>query len=367
VLAIFSALTYNCSMTLVTPLNSLLESLIAIEGPITLERYMGLVLHHPDYGYYRQGNPLGAAGDFITSPDISPIFGEMLGVWCFDAWQRLGNPSPFILLELGPGSGALLAAALRLTRNALGFQNAMQLQLLESSITLRTIQQDNLRSYNPIYINDLCELSELPVIVVANEFFDTMPIRQFTRVLGGWRERLVTLKDGALEFTMGRRARLPFAFSFSSSAFAKKMKLGSIYEFSPQAQRIIENIATHIARFSGAGLIVDYGYQLPPMSSTLDALKRHKFVDVFHAPGLVDVTAHVDFSMLASVARNYGITVSNIMTQRFFLEKMGVVTRIKQWEEDLDKDTYVSFIRSVRYLTEKSGMGALKVLEIIRV
>jgi NADH dehydrogenase [ubiquinone] 1 alpha subcomplex assembly factor 7 len=348
-------------MSDLNPMIPLIHDTIAEEGPITIERYMEIVLHHPQHGYYRQGNPLGAGGDFLTSPDASPLFGEMIGVWCVEAWKVLGKPSPFILLELGPGQGSLLQAALNFTQHMEGFAAAFKLYLLESNTTLRQIQNEKLSIYSPAHIDDFKNFPAWPMIVIANEFFDTLPMRQFTRSRIGWRERLVAQKGGELQFTSRYKMNLPKSISINERA--RKTKPGFIYEASAQARSFMEKINSHIAQNSGAGLIIDYGYIFPPENGTLDALHKHRFVDVFASPGKVDVTAGVDFSVLADIAAQKGNIVADLVTQDKFLERMGLSSRVEMLRAQADDTQKININHGLRYISSHSLMGKYKVLE----
>ena len=348
-----------------TPLVPFICDIIAKDGPITLERYMEIVLQHPQHGYYRQGNPLGTSGDFITSPEASPMFGEMIGIWCVEVWKRLGSPSPFILLELGPGQGTLLHTALQFTQHIADFTQALKLYLFESSSTLCKIQKERLSTYSPIHIDDLRNLPSWPTIVIANEFFDTLPIRQFIRSRLGWRERLIKHKDGEFQFASRYRMGLPKNILINPRAH--KTKLGGIYEVSTQACFFMDIVSSHIAQNSGAGLIIDYGYISPPENGTLDALSQQKFVDVFSLPGKVDVTAGVDFAILAAIAAQKGNITADLITQREFLERMGILSRADMLRTQADNMQKTTVNIGLRYIASHSEMGKFRVFEFGRI
>jgi len=345
-----------------TPLTAFLRDIIAAEGAITFERYMDVVLHHRDHGYYRQGNPIGVEGDFSTASEISQLFGEMIGVWCVDAWQRIGKPSAFVLLELGPGLGTMLQTAFSFTQQHPDFHDAMQLYLLESNATLRAVQQEKLSAHKPVYVEHIRDLPSLPLIVVANEFFDTLPLRQFVRGFRGWRERLVIFENDSLKFIDGPKTDFPLGIPLHPEI--NDLKRGWIYEISSQAYAVMRDISSHIYRCGGAGLIIDYGYKFPPKTGTLDALRKHRFVDVFAAPGRVDVTAGVDFSMLVATAVQEGVSAIGLLNQREFLEKMGVGLRAEVLRKNAGDNIKQAVNRGLFQLTSLSEMGKHKVLEI---
>lgn len=338
-----------------------LHKVIAQEGAITIERYMELVLHHPEYGYYRQGNPLAAEGDFLTSPEASPLFGEMVGVWLIEAWHRLGKPKSFVLLELGAGQGTLLRTALDSLENDQDFRHGMKLMVSESNRTLRQIQQNILSSYAVTYCDDIQSLPSLPTIVLANEFFDTLPLRQFVRARVGWRERMVTCANGALRFVNQFRFGLPR--NPSVNPLARAIMVGGVYEFSACAATLMGYLSAHIAAHTGAALVIDYGYTAPPPSGTLDALRKHQFVDALSSPGQTDVTAGVDFTVLANIAARHGNMVADLITQREFLEKMGLYARADQVRERLSPEQKEYMHRGLHFIASPTHMGKYKVLE----
>ena len=348
-------------VSIATPLIPFICEVIAREGPITLERYMEIVLQHPQHGYYRQGNPLGVDGDFLTSPEASPMFGEMIGIWCVEAWKRLGSPAAFVLLEMGPGQGTLLHTSLQFTQHISDFRQALKLYLFESSSTLRQIQQERLADYSPTHIDDLKEAPHLPTIVIANEFFDTMPMRQFVRSYLGWHERMVEYKNGLLQFTKKYRMRLPK--NLATNPQARKTKRGCVYEASTQACSFVKAIAGHIAQNTGAALLIDYGYTSPPENGTLDALSRQQFVDVLSSPGKVDVTAGVDFAVLAAVAAQKGIVVADLITQREFLEQMGILSRADALRAQANDAQRTNINRGLHFIASYEKMGKFRVLE----
>lgn len=180
-----------------------MRNIIEAEGPVTVARYMELALQHPEHGYYRKRDPLGAEGDFVTAPEVSQMFGELIGLWCADVWRQMGKPEAFTLLELGPGRGTLMQDGFACaTAKITGFHLAMKLRLFESDAVLREAQTKKLGDYNPVYIDDFEQLPEAPLLVIANEFFDSLPVRQFVKTKEGWCERRVGLVDGHLAFVL---------------------------------------------------------------------------------------------------------------------------------------------------------------------
>ena len=319
----------------------ILRDLIASEGPISVARYMDIALQHPQHGYYRRHDPLGARGDFITAPEISQIFGELIGLWCAEAWRGMGKPQSFILLELGPGRGTLMQDALRATVKIAGFHRALKLWLLESNDTLRQTQREKLAAYDPVHVTDLAQVPPLPLILVANEFFDALPIQQFLLTEKGLRERLVGLVDDGIGFVDAA------------------VNAAAITEISPLALSFMRQIALHVAQHRGAGLIVDYGYAAPVGSSTLQAVRRHGRADVFAEPGEADLTALVDFTALAATIARQGLHVAGPMGQGAFLQAMGIELRAAQLKHKATSQQAAALDSGVTRLTDPSQMGNL--------
>ncbi len=329
-------------------LEPIIRDLIEAEGPISLARYMQLALQHPQYGYYVSGDPLGEAGDFTTSPEISQMFGEMVGLWCAEVWRLMGCPSRFALLEMGPGRGTLMQDALRATQKVEGFHEAMQLHLLESNATLKEAQAKRLGDFSPRFIGDLSFLPPLPLIAVANEFFDAMPVHQYIKTLQGWRERLVGIEGGKFVFVHGGEPvplPLPDGLSF--------------YEISPQAVGFAQDVARAVAQHGGGALIVDYGYAQPAGHDTLQAVLRHAAAPVLESPGEIDITAHVDFAALRLAAEKQGAKASRIVTQGEFLRAMGIELRAAQLKRSASDIQAQDIDSGLRRLTDSSQMGVL--------
>lgn len=313
-----------------------------------LARFMELALQHPSYGYYAAGDPLGGQGDFITSPEISQLFGEMIGLWAAEIWRLSERPASFALLELGPGRGTLMQDALRATAKVAGFHEAMRLYLLESNATLREKQTEKLAAYAPVYLDDLSDLPPVPLIAVANEFFDALPVRQYIRTLQGWRERLVDWNGERFVFVHGQEdvpLPLPADFSF--------------HEVSPQALALVQQLAESVAARGGAGLIVDYGYAVPAGHDTLQAVSHHESVPVLDRPGQVDLTAHVDFTALAIAAQKKGARPTGIAPQGDFLRAMGIELRAAQLKKAATDTQAKDIDSALNRLTDSFQMGVL--------
>ncbi len=305
-----------------TPLGEEIARIVALEGPIGVERYMGLCLGHPRFGYYMTRDPFGAAGDFTTAPEISQMFGEILGLWCADAWIRMGSPDPILLMELGPGRGTLAADALRAMRRVPGLREAVRVHLVETSPVLREVQRATLAEAGaPVaWATDVSELPDGPALILANEFFDALPIRQYVRTPQGWCERLVgTDASGALAWGLS-----PERETWLDGAAGPE---GAVLEIAAAAQRIMGDLASRIADQGGVFLAVDYGHARSGLGDTLQAMKKHAFVDPLAEPGEADLTVHVDFAALGRTARRTGAAVHGPVTQGALLHVLGLSAR----------------------------------------
>jgi NADH dehydrogenase [ubiquinone] 1 alpha subcomplex assembly factor 7 len=322
-----------------------LRQLIEEHGPMPIDRYMALCLGHPRLGYYMTRDPLGAAGDFTTAPEISQIFGELLGIWCVAAWEALGSPAPFLLVEFGPGRGTLMADVLRTTSRMAEFAKAAQVHMVETSPVLRALQKDKLGDLATWH--DSAEtLPQEPMIFLANEFFDALPIRQLISHNGQSYERCVDV-DGE-DLVMGIRPMLPVA----------DLKPG-LNEVSPVSLAIAEVLGGRLAALGGAGLVIDYGHLETAVGETLQALKGHKPCGVLEHPGTSDLTAHVDFEALAAAFTAGGAAALPAMTQGAFLAAMGLEQRLTTLSAKLQGKAREDFVAGAKRLVDAKQMGEL--------
>lgn len=317
---------------------------------------MDWALQHPKYGYYRRHDPLGLEGDFITAPEVSQMFGELLGLWCVDCWQQLGRPSPFALVELGPGRGTLMADALRAARMVPEFIAAAQIVLLESNADLRARQAEMLAAYQPQWLDDLSALPEMPTIILANEFFDALPIRQMVRTDSGWVERCI----GALDERLGWvDVAAPVALVAQLSAEQHALPVGATAEISLAAREIMDICVRHIVARGGALLALDYGYTEPDGQPSFQAVAKHNYSDPLLAPGEADLTAHVDFNALATCAALAGGKIWPVREQGGFLADLGLHQRAAQLAAGGDAQTKAAVAAAVERLSHPAAMGAL--------
>jgi len=332
-----------------TALADLLKSRIAKTGPIALSDYMAECLLHPTHGYYATRDPFGMAGDFITAPEISQMFGELVGLCLAQAWMDQGQPTAFTLAEIGPGRGTLMADLLRATKGVPGFHDAMQVHFVEASPVLRAKQAEAVP--NATWHDTITTLPDAPLYSVANEFFDALPIRQFTRDAAGWREHMVGLQDDAL--ALGLSSPAPIDALEHRLADTKE---GDIVELCPALAGITTQIGQRIADHGGAALIIDYG-GWRSLGDTFQALTNHATVDPFAAPGLADLTAHVDFEAIATAASPAAF--SRLTTQGVFLERLGITNRAQMLAQKLSGDALEQHIAAHRRLTHPAEMGEI--------
>lgn len=333
-----------------TPLADLLVRQIGATGPITVADYMSACLMHPEHGYYANHQPLGAKGDFVTAPEISQMFGELVGLAIAQAWIDGGSPDPFVLAELGPGRGTLMADALRATAAVPGFHTAMRLVLVEGSAPLRAEQGVRLRGHDPLFMNDLRDLPEYPLFLVANELFDALPVRQFIRDGDLWRERLVGADENGLHFALSEAAPLA-----ALEARLADTQPGDMVETSGPATALAAEIGSAISARGGIALIVDYGAE-KSLGDTLQALRRHRKEGPLDRPGEADLTAHVDFGALRDAAT---CKTTALTTQGVWLERLGITARAQALARHLKGAALEAHIAAHRRLTHPEEMGNL--------
>lgn len=312
-----------------TQLEDRLIELIKLKGPITVADYMADALGHPHDGYYMSSPPIGAEGDFTTAPEISQVFGELIGLWLVDAWRGIGSPKNFNLIELGPGRGVMMEDILRAARLRPEFTRAAHLWLVETSGRLRVEQQKRLRSseIKPEWADEFADIPPAPSLIVANEFFDCLPIHQYQRVKSGWRERLVGLNaDGTgLDFTLGKT---PPPASFGLPDISESQE-GDIFELSFAARDFAAELSAFLTQHGGHALIIDYGHMQSGLGDTFQAVRRHQYWPPLIAPGSADITAHVDFGALARIAIDAGAVAHGPIPQGRFLERLGLNIRVE--------------------------------------
>ena len=334
-----------------------LAYLIRNEGPLTLAQFMSAALTHPTHGYYRVHNPLGQSGDFITAPEISQIFGELIGLWCLQTWIDMGSPTCFRLVELGPGRGSLMADLLRAARLHPSFLSAAEIHFVESSTPLRALQRAALPvGTQATWHDQFEEVTQGPFILIANEFFDCLPIRQFMRKGPNWHEQCVALtQDGALCLVLSPSS-IPDDILLNPD---RQSVPGTIVEVCLPAQSLAEKIAHRFSQHQGRALIIDYGYAQPGTGDTLQALRHHTPCGILETPGEVDLTAHVDFSALASSAKQGGARVAGPVEQGTFLKALGIEARAESLRKKATSRQREDIDSAVDRLAASNQMGSL--------
>jgi SAM-dependent MidA family methyltransferase len=310
----------------VTALGERLRDGIARDGPMPLDAYMAACLLDPQQGYYMRRDPLGRGGDFVTAPEISQMFGELLGLWAAQLWADLGGPPKIRLVELGPGRGTLMRDALRAAAKAPGFVDAAEVWLVERSPVLRAAQSAAVPSAS--FADSFADVPAGPLLLLANEFFDALPIRQFVRRAGGWRERCVGLDRLGAGLVWVDRP--PEAHpSGAPPDLPPDAREGAIVERCAEGAAVARAIGARLAAEGGGALIVDYG-AVPPRTGggdSFQAVRAHRMVDPLAHPGEADLTAHVDFDALARGLREGGAAVSPLLTQGALLRRLGIGAR----------------------------------------
>ncbi len=345
-----------------TPVEIELRHRIAADGPVTVASFMQLANAH----YYATRDPFGTAGDFITAPEISQIFGELIGLWCAAIWSVMGRPDPVHFVEIGPGRGTLMADALRALKIAPGFREAARVHMVETSPLLRTAQDRTLRDsgMDISWHHNIGQIPAGPAIVIANEFFDALPVHHYVRGENAWHERVIGL-DGNDELQFGLSPHpVPDRLVPASSEHAPP---GAICESSPDSMRVMAALGERLATQGGAALVIDYGYDRPGTGETLQAMRGHAFVDALKEPGESDLTAHVDFAALADAARLGGAAVYGPVPQRDFLLGLGILERSAILMRQANLEQALQIESGTARLTDGSdkGMGALfKVLAV---
>jgi NADH dehydrogenase [ubiquinone] 1 alpha subcomplex assembly factor 7 len=333
------------------PLSETLRQRIATTGPISVADYMAAC----NAAYYGRGDVFGIGGDFVTAPEISQTFGELIGLWCAVTWQAMGAPYPFRLVECGPGRGTLMRDLLRATERVSGFHAAADIHLVETSPGLRTIQAHALDDHHATWHDSFAAVPNGPLIVVANEFLDALPVRQFERTPDGWGERMVGLDDsGKLIFTTqaGRAAPVPIPLAAEAAP-------GAVFETSEAAADWVRAISERMARHGGAALIADYGHKTQALGDTVQAVRRHSFHPVLSTPGEADLTAHVDFAAVSQAAAKAGARAFGPLEQGVWLRRLGIQVRLAQLSTGKSAAVARDIGAGVRRLIEPDAMGLL--------
>ena len=348
-----------------SPLQAEIHKLIRSSGPMPVWRYMKLCLTHPEHGYYIARDPLGREGDFTTAPEVSQMFGELLGLWTASVWKSIGSPPMLRLVELGPGRGTMMADALRAIRVLPPLYQSLHIHLVEVNPVLREKQQATLSgARNITWHDDIDDVPDGPAVILANEYFDVLPIHQVVRRETGWHERVVNL-DADERLVFGASDEPIPRFEVLLPPLVRAAPLGAVFEWRPDNEMM--KIATRVRDQGGAALIIDYGHLRSDAGDTFQAIARHSFADPLKNPGQADVTAHVDFQALARAAEDVGARVHGPVTQGEFLKLLGVETRAVTLMAKATPEVSADISAALKRLTDsgRGGMGSMfKVLAV---
>lgn len=333
-------------------LEDIIKAQITQHGPMDVGQFMTLALAHPEHGYYMKRDPLGAAGDFTTAPEISQMFGEVLGAWVVDVWAQMGRPASFSFVECGPGRGTLMADMMRAAGNVPGFLKACNIHLLETSPVLRKAQEKALKGHKVIWHDTLDGVpDDVPIIVIGNEFLDALPIRQFVKSRDGWQERVIGLEGDALAFGVVDTALEPKGFMAA--------QVGDIAEIAPAREGFVTQLCGLMQRAGGAALFIDYGHMRSAVGDTFQAVKAHEFTSPLEHVGDADLTSHVDFDALGQVASGVGARVLSAVEQGAFLHALGIGARAMYLSQKADDKQVKDIDQALHRLTHSDQMGSL--------
>ncbi len=360
-----------------------LKAEIAQKGPMDIATFMDHILAHPEMGYYRRQDPFGERGDFMTSPEISQLFGEMIGVWAADIWRQMGKPSPFAFVEVGPGRGTLMADMMRACKGVDGFHDAARIFMIETSPVLRRKQEKTLKGHKAQWFERFEDVpQDMPIILIGNEFLDALPVHQLVKMGDGWRERMIVLAQGvpktiggmqgALQALApnllggGPEGNLDFRYDTKEAA-AEFLALvpdglpqvpdGNIFEVSPQRDEFVRLASRRIRENGGAALFIDYGSAESVIGSGLHAIFRHAHVDVLKNPGHADISSNVDFGAVRRVGEAEGMKISGGITQGEFLKALGIEMRAEMLSKKASAKQKEDLQSGLYKLVEMDQMG----------
>ena len=341
------------------PLETEIRRRITIACPMPVMHYMTLCLSHPTLGYYITQEPFGAAGDFTTAPEISQMFGELIGLWAGSVWRQMGSPQQILLVELGPGRGSMMQDALRAAHVMPEFRAAVAVHFVEVSPLLEQRQREFLGGVGVPFAwhKSLDEVPDGPMIILANEFFDSLPVHQAVMCADGWHERVIKIdEEQKLRFSI---ARDPIPLFDQLLPRGMRAQIGEIFEW--RADQTALEVGRRVRRSEGAALVIDYGHPKSGPGETLQALGKHQYVDPLATPGLVDLTAHVDFQALAEAAESMGARAYGPVDQGEFLRRLGIESRAIALKTTAPPSKVMEIERALARLTGAGGrnMGAL--------
>lgn len=319
---------------MLNPCEEALKKHIQTDGSISLGAFMNHALTHPEHGYYMTRDPFGVRGDFITAPEISQLFGEMIGAWVTDIWHQMGQPE-INLVECGPGRGTLMADITRVIKNTEGFSDKVNITLIETSPVLIAQQKEVLKTQKVEWVSSINQLdSEHPSIIIGNEFLDALPIEQIIRTSEGWHQRYVKFEDESFNYEWQN------AEEYLVAMLPEKTQSNVIYEVSPAQHEFMLQCCDHIKRTNGVALLIDYGYAKKGHGETLQAVRKNTYAKVLRHIGETDITAHVNFAALKETVEHQNLACEKIITQAEFLQNLGIEIRAQMLmhKKDISED-----------------------------
>jgi cyclopropane-fatty-acyl-phospholipid synthase len=332
-------------------------NIIKEKKSIPLDKFINIALYDKKLGYYTKKNPFGKKGDFITSPLISNLFGEMLAIWCVAFWEYVGKPKKILLVELGPGDGSLCKDLLKTFRQFKNFYNSLEINLLEVSNKLKTIQKAKINNKKVKWIKKIKEINYGPIIFLGNEFFDALPIKQIYKKKKLFFEKYVALSND------NRKIRI--VHKKASNNLIKRIKnldlisIGSTIEYPVEALKFLKAIAKKINKFDGGLLTFDYGNTSKKNKNTLQSVKKHRYANIFSAPGHSDITSHIDFKLFYKILKKNNLNVKKIITQNEFLKKIGILERANILSKKMTFKEKANMFYRLKRLLDYREMGFL--------
>jgi NADH dehydrogenase [ubiquinone] 1 alpha subcomplex assembly factor 7 len=342
------------------PLDAEIRRRIARDGPMSISTFMTLCLYDPAHGYYPNRDPLGAAGDFVTAPEISQMFGELIGLWAVEVWREMGSPDPIQVIELGPGRGTMMLDVLRAARAVADFRRAARVHLIEVSPALQQRQGETLRGVQDVPVRWHKTLGGAPLgpaIILANEFFDALPVNQAEKRPTGWHERRITVNAGGeFAFTVSPEPLEGFKANLPPSVV--KAPVGEIFEW--RSDQWATDLAERVVG-GGAALVIDYGHARSSTGDTFQAVRSHRFASPLGMPGRTDLTAHVDFAAMARAARATGARIHGPVEQGELLKRLGIEARARALQAAAPEDKRAGIAEAMLRLvgTGQANMGTL--------
>lgn len=324
---------------------------------IPLDQFINISLYDKKFGYYMKKNPFGQEGDFITAPLISNLFGEMIAIWCIAFWKYIGKPRKILLVELGPGDGSLCKDLLRTFRQFKNFYNSLEINLLEISDKLKTVQKEKINNKKVKWIKKIKEINCGPVIFLGNEFFDALPIKQIYRKKKLFFEKYVALSND--------NKKVKFLYKKANNSLIKRIQnlnlisVGNTIEYPLVALKFLEDIAKKINKFDGGLLTFDYGYTAKKNQNTLQSVKKHKYINLFSMPHHSDITSHLNFKLFHKILKKNNLNVEKITTQNEFLKKIGILERANILSKKMTFKEKANMFYRLKRLMDYREMGSL--------